>query len=661
MSGPSADRPRGRSPVELTATLTLILLALVWSWWAIKHGAWFGDVALPGTIVLSLILALLGVFAPWRANLSLSWPVIVALFALAALGIWTLASALWSPSPDIAIVDGQRALTYAVAFLLGLWLANLLAPRFHIAQLPLTIAGAAAGIATIIVLVGDTAPLRALEVDGTLDYPLGYRNANAAFFAVALFPALGLAGNRELDWRLRALALGAATLCADFFLLSQSRGSLIAAGLALLVYLLASPLRLRALAWLALATLPALGIVPALSDLYNAANDDGLRTVADEMEAAGIAAAITAGVAVLLGAIGAWIDARAARLASPTGVANKVVAGGIAAVIAAGLLAFVVAVNDPVDWIGERADEFRTAGSPDLSEESNRFTFNAGSDRWDLWRVAVDDFTDNPLLGDGSGGFQDSYTMNREVAGQDARDAHSVEFEVLAELGAPGLALLLAAFAAAALGAVRARRQGTSAAALSAIALASGVYLLVHASIDWFWAYPALMAPTLALLGSAGAPATFDAQRRPRTVWRPWLVAALAVLALSAVPPWLSSRYVDDAYATWRDDIEHAYTQLDRARTLDPFSDDPLLAEGSIAREVGDRPRAIAAFQRAADKRPEEWATQYLLAELLRRSNHDAAVAHARVARELNPLSEDVRTLVHELARDRGAKARAED
>ena len=52
----------------------------------------------------------------------------------------------------------------------------------------------------------------------------------------------------------------------------------------------------------------------------------------------------------------------------------------------------------------------------------------------------------------------------------------------------------------------RRRASGPSAAGLSAVALASGTYWLVHASVDWFWPYPAITAPVMALLGSACAP-----------------------------------------------------------------------------------------------------------------------------------------------------------
>ena len=59
-------------------------------------------------------------------------------------------------------------------------------------------------------------------------------------------------------------------------------------------------------------------------------------------------------------------------------------------------------------------DEFTETGSPDLGASSSRFSFNAGSERYDLWRVALDDFADDPLFGDGAGGYQYTYLVKRE-------------------------------------------------------------------------------------------------------------------------------------------------------------------------------------------------------------------------------------------------------
>ena len=152
-----------------------------------------------------------------------------------------------------------------------------------------------------------------------------------------------------------------------------------------------------------------------------------------------------------------------------------------------------------------------------------------------------------------------------------------------------------------------------------------------------------------ALVGSACAPAIRTRGRHSTRRWRIWVIAGLAVLALSAIPPWLSERFVNSAYSSWRTDLARAYEDLDRARQLNALSDTPLLAEGSIAREAGDRERALDAFNEAAEIRPEEWATHYLLAEMLAESDPAAAREQIRLALERNPLDVRGRQLAAEL------------
>ena len=90
---------------------------------------------------------------------------------------------------------------------------------------------------------------------------------------------------------------------------------------------------------------------------------------------------------------------------------------------------------------------------------------------------------------------------------ESVQDAHSVELEILSELGIPGLALFLVAIAGATIGAWHGRRLGGAEARLAACSLAVGAYWLGHASLDWFWAYAGVTAPVFCLLGSAAAPA----------------------------------------------------------------------------------------------------------------------------------------------------------
>lgn len=668
---PSVDAPRSTDRRALLAGLfALALLAIVWSWWGWQQGAWFGVVLLPGGIVLCAGLLVLVQVAPRRIGLRLTPAGAIALAALIALGGWTALSALWSPAPNVALADAQRILVYAVAFGLGFWMVALLGARARLSLVPLATAGAFAGVIAVIGMITTDTPGTFLE-DGTLEYPIGYRNANAAFFLIAFFPALGLAADRHLDWRARGPALAAATLCAGLAMLSQSRGSVPAAVIAVAAYVVLSPLRLRAICWLLVAALPAITVIPALTDLFGAASDGGPRAATDELEAAGIAAVRAAAVSLLLGTVAARFERILPGLGSTSPRANRGIAGTLAVGMVAALTAFLVAVGDPIDWTAKRADEFRS-GTPELGGEASRFTFNLGTDRYDLWRVALDDGRSQPLRGTGAGGFQYSYLRERESETQTARDAHSVELEIVGELGIPGLALVVTALGVATVGALRSRRFGERQAALSAIALAAGAYWLAHASIDWFWPYPAITAPVLALLGAACAgvvtnpdrgstPAKIQAEdgasdddraatAPPRAAGRLLIAAGALVLALSAVPPFLSERYVNQAYGGWGTDLDRAYDDLDRARALNPLTDAPLLAEGGIADAAGDRERAIAAFRAAAEKRPEEWGAHFLLAELLARDRPELARRELDLARELNPNSPEIDELEDRLA-----------
>ncbi len=642
--------------LEPAALVPLVGLTAVWCWWGAKAGGFFGTVLLPGTVALCATLVLLTWIAPWRGSLRASPAVAVGLLALIALGGWAALSALWSPAPDFAIADGQRIFAYALAFALGLWLCHLLGPRMHLALVPLAVAGAFAGIVAVIGMHGTDHPGRYLETDGTLEYPLGYRNANAAFFLIAFWPALGLAGRRGGLWIGRAAALASATLCLSLGMLSQSRGSMIAGAAALCVYVAFSRDRARRLGWLALAVLPALIVLPALTDLYQAANGgEPIHSLGDELRRAANASVLSAVVALGLGAAVALLEPRVPGSPRAGRIADRVAIVGLVTLVLGGSIAFAAAVGNPLDWVGQKASEFRAGESSRPIGKASRFTLNARTGRGELWRIALLDFRDHPILGDGGGGYRYTYLRERHADAPPAvNDAHSVELENLSELGIVGLVLFAGAVGGGAAGAVLARRRGADAAWLSAIALTAGTYWLVHSSLDWFWPYPGLTAPVFALLGAACAPALAVAGSRPaRGRARMVAAAAAIVLAASTVPPFLSQRYVDDAYEVWRSDPDRAYDDLDRARSLNRLSVEPLLAEGAIARARGDRARAIEAFHEAIAKRPEEWVSYYLLAVLHERSSPALARRELAMARARDPHNTEIAALADKLGSQR--------
>jgi tetratricopeptide (TPR) repeat protein len=185
---------------------------------------------------------------------------------------------------------------------------------------------------------------------------------------------------------------------------------------------------------------------------------------------------------------------------------------------------------------------------------------------------------------------------------------------------------------------------------LSAGALATGAYWIVHGSLDWLWPYPVIAAPVLALLGSAAAPSLRTIRRRSTRSWRLWPIAGLTVLALSAVTPFLADSYVTAVVENdWRGDPQRAISDLDRAHDLNRLDDFPLLLKGRIQAETGDTEGALDSYREALELRPEEFATHYLIAELEAVQNRSLARNEIRVALELNPLDRKVRQLAVQL------------
>lgn len=637
----------------LPGAFLLGALGVVWTWWAWQDGAYFGIVFYPGAIALAVVLLLLLAAAPWRASLRLSPGAAICLVALLMLGGWTLLSMLWSEAPAEALSDGGRVLVYALSFVLGLWLVHLLGRRPLLSLLPLAAAGGLAALATAITLItGEDLERYLGEFSGTLKFPIGYRNANAAFFLIALWPAIALAGSPRVDWRLRGAMLGCATLCGEVAVLSQSRGSALAILAAIFVWLLLSPWRLRSLAWLLLAFLPVAAAVPWLLDVYQEFNPEEptLPAIAD----AGWAMIATSVAAVAVGALFARLepqpgDARAIRrpLLPP-------LAAGVGAAVLAAVAILVAAGEDPADFVNQRVAEVREAETPQLS--GSRFTVNASSTRSEIWRVAWEDARENPILGEGAGGFEYSFLRDRRI-NLTARDAHSVELELASELGFPALAMFAAVVIGAVAAGLRSRRLDPASATLAAAALAASAYWLAHASIDWFWTYPALTAPVFGLLGSAAAPATLDPRRSPARWGRAAVAVVALIAAVAAVPLYLSDRYTRDALSNGRSDLRRTYSDLDRAADLNPFAHLPLQVEGAIARETGDRERAVEAFRAAIERAPDEWVSYFFLGRVLEREDPARAERELAIAAELNPRSKTVRRALSELrGRDRDGR-----
>ena len=215
--------------------------------------------------------------------------------------------------------------------------------------------------------------------------------------------------------------------------------------------------------------------------------------------------------------------------------------------------------RDPGDYAAAQWRSFKH-----LTPDTGTSHFGSlGSNRYDFWRVALDEFVAHPLAGNGSRGFRAAYLESRRSSETPAR-AHSVELDALSETGIVGFVLLaLALGLACASFAGRSRDDGVALGALGAFAI-----WLAQASVDWTWTFPAVGVPLFALRRHrgwrAGAPARASRGRRgshsrsersPSPSW-------------CSVPPWLATRLRSTALAGGG----NPQLAIDRARRLDPLS-----------------------------------------------------------------------------------------
>ncbi|TMK93382.1 MAG: O-antigen ligase family protein, partial [Actinobacteria bacterium] len=151
-----------------------------------------------------------------------------------------------------------------------------------------------------------------------------------------------------------------------------------------------------------------------------------------------------------------------------------------------------------------------------------------GANRPHYWHVAWRETKQNPVLGSGAGTFDRYWLLYRPVSSF-ARDAHSLYLETLAELGPPGLLLLLSTLGLPLL-VLRGRRDP-----LLATAAGGYVAFLVHAGVDWDWELPAVTLAGL-ICGSSLLVAARGSDAPPLRLWGRLLLlvpaVALAVLAL---------------------------------------------------------------------------------------------------------------------------------
>src|SRR3954469_852541 len=265
-------------------------------WWATDQGGYFQKTFYPGTLLLLGVLVATAAGAPASFG-GLARPAQVALGALALFTAWSFLSISWAAAPGPAWDAANRALLYLVLFaLFSRATRRRLTRRVVMGAWTLAITGLA-----VVVLLKLPAVLDAdvtLFVPG-LEQPLGYSNANAALWLMALWPALTLAASFGITPWLRGVFAAAIVVLAETSLLSESRGSVVAAGVVLVILFAVVPRRVRMFLTLVPPAIAIAATTPHTLHIANLVGNDASATPQlGDVAASVLLAAVSVGVLI---------------------------------------------------------------------------------------------------------------------------------------------------------------------------------------------------------------------------------------------------------------------------------------------------------------------------------------------------------------------------
>ena len=652
VSGPRSPSPEPAQPGSRRwwAVIPLVLVAALLLLATFSVGAFDLRKWAPPTIFGLVMLAALaasreGAPPPGR------W-VKVMLAGIWGLAAWAFLSMLWAASPASAWEGAARVLCYAALVTLPIVLAR---TGSGVSLVRWIVMGGVAAIG-VVTLVRMFAAGLDVFLAGRLDAPVDYRNATACLFGFAFWPLLSAAAPNDRSRVLRALALSLASLMLALAFLTQSRSVVIGLGIGGVIALGAGPDRVRR-AWLALLVVVSLAAVsqPVLTAYHAYDGGHGVVTAHDVTASAwGVLALM--GITFALGLTIAVFE-RGLRARAPVmDVLRTIARVGLAVVAVVAVVGGLAAIGNPASYAKSKWDDFRNLES--RTSTSLRLT-STGGQRYDLWRVAIDEFTHHPLAGVGMNNYAFSYYRERRTD-RNLDNAHGIGFDLLADTGVVGTGLF-GLFLVAAVAAIATRWRRLSLAAKRSVSslAAAGAVVLGQAMFDWEWFIAGIMGLGLFCLGLAVAQAAWHPGSEPRSPRpRRWplglRIATATTLALAAAAVgalFMSDHYVRKARAA-ADRSPSAQLAIARtAAKFNPLSIDPVLLQASALESEGRLREAKAQLEAAARQEPENFVVYGLLGDFEVRRHHDvAARAYYRRALALNPRDVGLQAL----ARTRG-------
>lgn len=412
---------------------------------------------------------------------------------------------------------------------------------------------------------------------------------------IGFWPALALASRRSGAVWLRALALGGATAMISGWLLTQSKGGAIGLIVSTIVVFAVSQRRLRLLLpWAITMAFAAIGAVPLTAPIRNTSSVPALRSA---IHHGGTVLLLLTVAGVAVGLLYAFVDRKLEISTSTRKILSRVALVGVVVALVGIPGWYFATVQGPGSFVSNQWHAFKKEPT---AETGGTHLLTLGSNRYDFWRVALDEFSGHPLVGIGSRGFGAAYLQAGHSQETPAR-AHSLPFDALSETGLIGFVLLLLVFAPPIVTVARRARSELT----SAGVLAGCVYFAAHACVDWIWTIPAVGVFALLLLSVAAATAPGEARPFSRRTSLAVAGAVLLISLIAFVPSWLAANYAQRA-AKGGVGLQG---DIDWSKRLDPLSIEPYIAQ---ARWSGSLDNALVPLQQAVELQPRSYAAHYL-------------------------------------------------
>ena len=418
-----------------------------------------------------------------------SGPAVVVAGGLLALLLISALSLTWADSVDRAWTEVNRLVFYLATFVL----ATIVLRPGRSVRVIAVVTGAAIGLCALVTLGRLLAGDASAFLIHRLDAPVEYINGTACLMLMGIWPLVAVAERDRPPW-LAGLAVALASVEASLLVLTQSRAvipAMLGSALVLLGVIPGRVARFWTVAAVASGAAAALPWTLAVYAQHDPAHPDGPSSTV----------VAHAGLATLLAALAAgllWAAARAVAARPLPGALRRAPRLGVILLLMAAPVVVLAVDHDPLGTVRHQWRAF-TALRDTATTSAVRFT-DAGGFRYDLWRVAVKEFDREPLRGSGAGSFGLRYFQLRSPANPESvRQPHSLELQLLAELGLPGLLTLLICLGGVGLALARTRARE---AALSVALGGTFLVWLLDTSVDWVYNMPGLTG--MALLGAAG-------------------------------------------------------------------------------------------------------------------------------------------------------------